>query len=122
MNYCQKCDKSTPTKIIENKEECMVCGSEIVTKNRIETKNFVNKNTIKDLKKLAEKDENTGAYKNAQTVGRNVLIGVLIIIAGILFSIGGFGLVINATLFVIILMVFVSIILFYLAVTTGDKK
>jgi len=118
MNFCSKCAKQTPTKITETAEECMVCGSVI---NKLETKNgkkFVNDSMMKDMKKLTEKNKDTGKYNQAQTVGRNVLIGLLVILMGIFYSIGGIDMVLQGTFILFILLLTLSVILFLIAMVS----
>jgi len=113
MKYCEKCLKKIPVKITDNKEECMVCGNIIPDKQISEAKTHAK--DIQRIKNFIKKDLNTGQYSNAQTTGRNFLIGFIIILAGIFYIWGGINMVLSATVVVITALVFMSIILFALA-------
>ena len=120
MNFCNKCEKETLTKIIGNKEECMVCGAEIISKSQKSAKfiNSLTMKTVKDYKEITKTNKNTGQYENAQNVGRNVLIGIIIIIIGILYSFGGIDLVIKAIIIGIIALVALAVMLFMVAMAS----
>jgi uncharacterized membrane protein YvbJ len=110
MKFCKNCEKETPTKKVDGEEECMVCGT-IITENK-----FVNMRLTKELKKLTKKKENSKNYNSAQVVGRNVLIGILLIISGILYGMGGIELVLTYVIGGIIGLAFFAIILFLIAI------
>jgi hypothetical protein len=38
MKYCTKCEKNTPTKKVEDTEECMVCGAAVLSGSKIQEK------------------------------------------------------------------------------------
>lgn len=114
MDYCQKCKKKVPTIKVGDKLECMICGTEIMSEQK---QNFVNKITAKssrDLQELTKIDPDTGKYVNAQKVGRNITIGLLIIITGILYSLGGFALVFMMSIATIILLVVAAVAIYIL--------
>jgi len=115
MNFCNKCEKQTPTKIVDGKEECMVCGNIISEYKLPKGKNIVNESILKDFKKLTKVDKDTGKYVNANKVGRNVTIGMLIILSGILYSIGGISLVLSSIAILFGGLIILSIILYIAA-------
>jgi hypothetical protein len=118
MNFCHKCEKQVPTNVIDENEECMVCGSIIDKSSISKNKNIVNSSMMKNFKEVTKVDEDTGKYKNAQKLGRNVLIGFIVIIAGILYSIGGFGAIFKVTVALIGFLVLLSVILYIVAAVT----
>ncbi len=75
----------------------------------------VNEMMIKDLKEATKINQNTGKYVNAQKFGRNITIGVSVIIIGILYSIYGLTTVLIGLgaffglLFVISAMIYIAI-------------
>ncbi len=73
---------------------------------------------MKDFKKLTKTNEDTGKYENAQKIGQNVLIGLLIIIAGILYSIGGFDLLLKGGIALIGVLIVLAVILFLIAIAS----
>ena len=116
MKFCKKCDKKAPTIIVGEKEECMICGTEIDDESE-KSNSFVNKQmtkNISDIKNLTKIDQNTGEYANAQTVGRNISIGILVILIGFLYIIGGITTVITGLATIIGLIVSASVIVYIL--------
>ena len=101
-SYCEKCKKNMPTIVVGDIIECQMCGTEIAKK-----KQFINKEAIKSLKDLCETDPNSGKYKNAQKVGRNVGIGVFILVLGIIYSFFGLytTVIVLASLIIILLLI-----------------
>jgi len=101
--YCEKCKKNVPIIVVGNEEECMICGTRIIPGQ-----------AVKALKNLCETDQDSGKYKNAQRVGRNVAIGVFIIVLGLLYSFYG----LQATIFIVIFLISIifasSLIIYYL--------
>jgi hypothetical protein len=75
---------------------------------------------IKDTKYITEIDENTGKYKHAQKVGRNVMIGLSLILAGVLYSIGGINLIIGAIILSFVLILLISVIIYIIAKYSRD--
>lgn len=80
-------------------------------------KQDANKVAIEALKNMIKTDENTGKYTNASKVGRNVSIGLLVILIGILYSIGGISVVVTG-LAVIVALLIVSSVIIYILVKT----
>jgi len=117
MKFCKKCDKDTPTKIIGQKEECMVCGS-IIQEYEIPKGKMINKSLMKDYKEITKINKDTGAYENAQKIGQNVLIGLLVILAGVLYSMGGFDLVFKGAIVLIIGLMVLAVALFLIAMAS----
>lgn len=75
----------------------------------------INNIMLKDLKESTKIDPDTGKYVNAQKVGRNISIGIVIIFAGILYAMGGLILVITAIVTCMVLL-FVSALVMYILV------
>jgi len=70
-----------------------------------------------DFKEITKIDPKTGKYTNAQKVGRNISIGILVIIMGVLYSIGGITLLITGLLTGIILLFIIALIAYILVKT-----
>jgi len=117
MKFCKKCDKDTPTKVIGKKEECMVCGT-IIQECEIPRRKMINKSLMRDFKEITKTNKDTGKYENAQKVGQNVLIGLLVILAGVLYSIGGLDLLFKGAISLIIGLMFLAIVLFLIAMAS----
>lgn len=80
-------------------------------------KQDANQVAIESLKNMIKTDENTGKYTNASKVGRNVSIGLLVILMGILYSLGGISVVITGIAVSIALLVISSVIIYILVKT-----
>lgn len=115
MKFCKRCSKDTPTKVIGQKEECMVCGSIIQEYEIPKEKKLINKSLLSDFKEITKTNKDTGKYENAQKLGQNVLIGLLVIIAGILYSIGGLYLIFQGAIVLVLGLIVLAVILFKIA-------
>ncbi len=116
MRFCKKCNKQSPTTAVFGVEECMVCGSKFENEPKKE-ESFTNKamaKNLKDIKRLTKKDSETGKYTNAQIVGRNISIGLFIILIGIMYAIGGTTLVFWG-IAILVVGLFVASVFIYIA-------
>lgn len=117
MKFCKKCEKSAPTVIVGDIEECMICGATIEGGEE-KSDSFANRTmakNLKDIKQLTQKNPNTGQYTNAQNVGKNIGIGILIILAGILYAIGGIPMVFWGAVTIVVGLIVASIFIYILA-------
>ena len=76
-----------------------------------------NEKMNKDFKEITKIDPSTGKYTNAQKVGRNISIGILVILMGILYSFGGISLVITSFSVIVILLFIIALIVYILIKT-----
>jgi hypothetical protein len=118
MKYCNTCKKNVPTVSVGNTIECAICGTEIQKKSS----SYVNRATDKAIKELLEKDNDTGVYKSAQSLGKGVLIGLLLIAAGVLYIFGGIPWVIGGIVFFVAVFVIVTIIIYFYLSYKKEKK
>ncbi len=86
MKFCKKCEKETPTIVINTIEECMVCGAKIVENIKLNTKQIKKQSNAKygTLDWMLENPD-SDIYARSQKVGFVVLIAIIII--GIGFAI-----------------------------------
>lgn len=80
-------------------------------------KQDANKVALETLQNLIKTDKDSGKYTNAQKVGRNVSIGLLVILMGILYSFGGISVVITGIAVIIAILLISSVVIYILVKT-----